>query len=272
MYAILKTNSKRLIIAKNLKDLKLRLGKNSKIQINEDEEGFWIFGERGVRRILKPQDDKTILKSLKEQIPPQTLKNTKKVKELDEVEEILLKELKTNLLYKAKTKDPLFGMMPVYALRPENIFINGNTGVGKTTTVIKFIFSLCQIHLLSCSEIKYFSAYHLTPEFLKELEELIERQKEGEEKVGLLIIDDLNVEIIRNQPQMSSKFLYYIYEIEAPIKITISNYPFKELIKATETAGERWISSRLIALREKKIDLSNFTSAKDKRLLKAKQK
>jgi len=267
MYAVKREEDKVYIIAKDRKDLERFLKKDQRIEIQEDEDGFWIFSNRGVKRVAKPLDIKTAKEILKREIPPKYLEEVK----LDKVERLIIERLKSLVIHSSTIKPSLFKPMPLYQYKKKNVYIAGKQGIGKTTAIANFTLRLFAYRIIG-SNIYYFSFYHLSPSELERLKGIIEENKEGE-RIDLVVIDDLNAEIFEKSPQMASEFIYLLSEIDAP-KITISNYSYPSIAEYFKKKQlEPWILSRIGELRDIEIDLKKAeNNPKAKLLLKDKRK
>lgn len=268
MYAVKwRMGDKVYIIAKDRKDLERFLEKDQRIEIHQDEGGFWLFTNRGTKRVAKPLDIKTAKEILKREIPPKYLEKVK----LDKVERLIIERLKSLVIRSSTIKLPLFKSMPLYQYKKKNVYIAGRQGIGKTTAIANFVLQLFAYRVIGAN-IYYFSFYHLSPSELERLKSIIEKNKEGE-RIDLVVIDDLNAEIFEKSPQMASEFIYLLSEIDAP-KITISNYSYSAIegyFKKKQL--EPWILSRISELRNIEIDFKRVeNNPKIQPLLKDKRK
>jgi hypothetical protein len=219
--------------------------------ISRDDTSVVLLSERGARTVFLPRDGKRVALKLLEEIPRGLLEEALGVKN-SAIRDRLVKEL----IEKEEKEGE-----EILKLSKKRIWLWGVQGVGKTTAVIKALFTLTKYYL--AERFKYFTLQRIDPEDVQRLKELVEERK----RFDLIILDDLNAEIFQKSPEMAKDFIYLVSELGAKATVTISNQSLKELVEALKRLKvEKWIISRVVRLAK---DMEIEVGGKDRRVVEA---
>ena len=252
-------------VAKNANAVKNLLKKDCNYKVADYGDQIYVFNNDYVISILKPHPLKTTMISLSNQIPLSILKETVKVKNWENWQVKLFNKLKEDFLNKReKAFKFLKNPIPQFSLNEGKIMITGKQGTGKTSVIVKFFLTLHQKRIISSENIRYVSFYRLSSNIIEELNELMEIQKEGNGKIDIFVLDDFNIEKFLISPKLASDLVFYFHEIDAKIKIIISNTPMQIVERVwKEKKLEPWILSRLQSFPE--LNFYQIRNIEDKR-------